>query len=33
MWDNRFILHRGRPYPPDQPRRMVRTTVAGTTDR
>lgn len=29
MWDNRCVLHRGRPYPPDQPRRMRRTTVAG----
>ncbi len=29
MWDNRCVLHRGRPYPPDQPREMRRTTVAG----
>ena len=29
MWDNRCVLHRGLGYPPDQPRRMVRTTVAG----
>ena len=29
MWDNRCVLHRGRPYPPDQPRQMRRTTVAG----
>jgi alpha-ketoglutarate-dependent 2,4-dichlorophenoxyacetate dioxygenase len=29
MWDNRCVLHRGRPYPPDQPREMSRTTVAG----
>lgn len=30
IWDNRFTLHRGRPYPSAQPRMMVRTTVAGT---
>ena len=29
MWDNRCVLHRGRPYPPDQSRAMRRTTVAG----
>ena len=29
MWDNRCALHRGRPYPPEQPRAMRRTTVAG----
>ena len=29
MWDNRCVLHRGRPYPSDQPREMRRTTVAG----
>ena len=29
MWDNRCVLHRGRPWPPDQPREMRRTTVAG----
>ena len=29
MWDNRAVLHRGRPWPPGQARRMVRTTVAG----
>ena len=29
IWDNRCVLHRGRPYPPDQPREMRRTTVAG----
>ena len=29
MWDNRCVLHRGRPYPPDQPREMRRTTIAG----
>ncbi len=32
MWDNRCVLHRGLGYPPDQPRRMVRTTVAGDSD-
>lgn len=32
IWDNRFVLHRGRPYSPDHPRRMVRTTVAGYPD-
>ena len=29
MWDNRCVLHRGRPYPSDQPREMRRTTIAG----
>ena len=29
MWDNRAVLHRGRPWPAGQARRMVRTTVAG----
>ena len=29
MWDNRCVLHRGLGYPADQPRRMVRTTIAG----
>lgn len=29
IWDNRFALHRGRPYPSEQPRTMIRTTVAG----
>ena len=29
LWDNRCVLHRGLGYPPDQPRRMVRTTIAG----
>ena len=28
MWDNRAILHRGRPWPDDQPRHMVRTTIS-----
>jgi alpha-ketoglutarate-dependent 2,4-dichlorophenoxyacetate dioxygenase len=30
MWDNRAVLHRGRPWPGDAPRHMVRTTVAAT---
>lgn len=30
MWDNRAVLHRGRPWPADAPRHMVRTTVAAT---
>jgi len=30
MWDNRAVLHRGRPWPGDEPRHMVRTTVAAT---
>ncbi|MDE0392363.1 MAG: TauD/TfdA family dioxygenase [Rhodospirillales bacterium] len=29
LWDNRCVLHRGLGHPPDQPRRMVRTTIAG----
>jgi len=29
IWDNRFTLHRGRPFPPAEPRRLVRATVAG----
>ncbi len=29
LWDNRCVLHRGRPWPADQPRVMIRTTVAG----
>ncbi|MGQ0522348.1 MAG: TauD/TfdA dioxygenase family protein [Betaproteobacteria bacterium] len=33
MWDNRAVLHRGRPWPDDQPRHMVRTTIsAGNAD-
>ena len=28
MWDNRCVLHRARATPPDQPRKMVRSTVA-----
>lgn len=27
MWDNRATMHRGRPWPQDQPRSVVRTTV------
>jgi alpha-ketoglutarate-dependent 2,4-dichlorophenoxyacetate dioxygenase len=30
MWDNRAVLHRGRPWPSDQPRHMVRTTISAT---
>lgn len=29
MWDNRTAIHRGRPFPQQQPRYLVRTTVAG----
>ncbi len=29
LWDNRCVLHRARHSPPDQPRKMVRSTVAG----
>lgn len=29
IWDNRCVLHRARHTPPDQPRKMVRSTVAG----
>ena len=29
MWDNRCVLHRARYTPPDQPRKMVRSTVSG----
>jgi alpha-ketoglutarate-dependent taurine dioxygenase len=29
LWDNRCVLHRGHPWPLDQARDMVRTTVAG----
>lgn len=28
MWDNRATLHRGRPWPADQPRHVVRTTIS-----
>lgn len=30
MWDNRATLHRGRPWPPNEPRLVVRTTVSAT---
>jgi alpha-ketoglutarate-dependent 2,4-dichlorophenoxyacetate dioxygenase len=30
MWDNRAVLHRGRPWPADQARHMVRTTITAT---
>lgn len=30
MWDNRCILHRGRPWPDDQARHIVRTTITAT---
>jgi alpha-ketoglutarate-dependent 2,4-dichlorophenoxyacetate dioxygenase len=30
MWDNRATLHRGRPWPDDQPRHIVRTTISAT---
>ena len=30
MWDNRAIMHRGRPWPASQPRHMVRTTISAT---
>ena len=32
LWDNRCVLHRGLGYPGDQPRHMVRTTIAGDSD-
>jgi len=33
MWDNRATMHRGRPWPAEEPRLMVRTTVsAGSAD-
>jgi len=28
MWDNRATMHRGRPWPDNEPRLMVRTTVS-----
>ena len=31
LWDNRCVLHRARSSPPDQARKMVRSTVAGDT--
>ena len=30
MWDNRCTLHRGRPWPDNQPRHIVRTTITAT---
>jgi alpha-ketoglutarate-dependent 2,4-dichlorophenoxyacetate dioxygenase len=30
MWDNRAILHRGRPWPDDKPRYVARTTISAT---
>jgi len=30
MWDNRAVLHRGRPWPGDKARHMVRTTITAT---
>jgi alpha-ketoglutarate-dependent 2,4-dichlorophenoxyacetate dioxygenase len=30
MWDNRCVLHRGRPWPDDKPRHVVRTTITAT---
>jgi alpha-ketoglutarate-dependent 2,4-dichlorophenoxyacetate dioxygenase len=30
MWDNRATLHRGRPWPPNEPRLIVRTTISAT---
>jgi alpha-ketoglutarate-dependent 2,4-dichlorophenoxyacetate dioxygenase len=30
MWDNRATMHRGRPWPAQKPRPMVRTTVSAT---
>ncbi|OBG58647.1 MULTISPECIES: TauD/TfdA family dioxygenase [unclassified Mycobacterium] len=30
MWDNRAIMHRGRPWPAREPRFMVRTTISAT---
>lgn len=30
MWDNRAVMHRGRPWPPREPRYMVRSTIAAT---
>jgi alpha-ketoglutarate-dependent 2,4-dichlorophenoxyacetate dioxygenase len=29
MWDNRRTMHRGRPFPPDEPRDVRRTTLVG----
>jgi alpha-ketoglutarate-dependent 2,4-dichlorophenoxyacetate dioxygenase len=30
MWDNRATMHRGRPWPEDIGRYMVRTTISAT---
>ncbi|OBH49172.1 TauD/TfdA family dioxygenase [Mycobacterium sp. E2479] len=30
MWDNRAVMHRGRPWPATEPRYMVRSTIAAT---
>jgi alpha-ketoglutarate-dependent 2,4-dichlorophenoxyacetate dioxygenase len=30
MWDNRAMLHRGRPWPDGEPRHVVRTTISAT---
>ena len=30
IWDNRAVLHRGRPWPDDKPRHVVRTTISAT---
>lgn len=30
MWDNRAVMHRGRPWPPETRRKMVRTTIKAT---
>jgi alpha-ketoglutarate-dependent 2,4-dichlorophenoxyacetate dioxygenase len=30
MWDNRATVHRGRPWPDDEPRHVVRTTISAT---
>ncbi|MCW5576217.1 MAG: TauD/TfdA family dioxygenase [Burkholderiales bacterium] len=30
MWDNRATLHRGRPWPLDEPRYLIRTTISAT---
>ena len=30
MWDNRATMHRGRPWPAQQARHMVRTTISAT---
>lgn len=29
IWDNRGVIHRAAPYPPDSPRELLRTTVLG----